>query len=73
MVEPHSAQQYMMVTFNFDLFEIGFPHYIRNEVKHKIWGYTKPVLGACILRIPENVQNYISKTDITTFSDIQNR
>ena len=38
MVEFHRAQQYVIVSFNFDLSEIGFLNYIRNEVRHKIWG-----------------------------------
>jgi hypothetical protein len=34
-----------MVSFNFDLSEIVFLHYIRNEVRHKIWGLSEPHLG----------------------------
>jgi len=41
MVESHRAQQYMMVSFNFDLSKIGFLHYIRNVVRHKILGLGK--------------------------------
>ena len=35
----------MMVSFNFDLSEIGIPHYIRNEVRHKILGLSEPHPG----------------------------
>jgi len=45
MVESHRAQQYMMVSFNFDLSKIGFLHYIRNVVRHKILGLGKTRSG----------------------------
>jgi hypothetical protein len=38
MVETYRAQRYMLVSFNYGLPEIGFPHYIRNKLKHKILG-----------------------------------
>jgi hypothetical protein len=45
MVETHHPQQYMMVSFNFDLSEIDFPHYIRNEFRNKILGLDEPQPG----------------------------
>ena len=53
MVESHRAQQYMMVSFNFDLSKIGFLHYIRNVVRHKILGLGKTRPGYMYI---ENIQ-----------------
>jgi len=55
MVESHRAQQYMMVSFNFDLSKIGFLHYIRNVVRHKILGLGKTRPGY-VLRISQFYQ-----------------
>jgi hypothetical protein len=42
MVEPHRAQQYMMVSFDLNLSEIGFPHYFRIRARHEILGLSEP-------------------------------
>ena len=54
MVESHRAQQYMMVSFNFDLSKIGFLHYIRNVVRHKILGLGKTRPGYMYIEIMFN-------------------
>ena len=51
MVEPHRAQQYMMVSFYLDRSEIGFPHYIRIGAMHKILGLGEPNSGYMYLTL----------------------
>ena len=55
MVESHRAQQYMMVSFNFDLSKIGFLHYIRNVVRHKILGLGKTRPGYMYIERNTNI------------------
>jgi len=61
MVESHRAQQYMMVSFNFDLSKIGFLHYIRNVVRHKILGLGKTRSG--YMYIERLLKNRFEKPD----------
>jgi hypothetical protein len=45
---PQSIQQYIMVSFNLDQFEINIPHYIRNGLKRKMLGQVKPASGGAM-------------------------
>ena len=46
----------MMVSFNFDLSKIGFLHYIRNVVRHKILGLGKTRPGYMYIEKLPNIR-----------------
>ena len=54
-----------MVSLSFDLSEIGFPHHIRSEIRHKAWDLdeTRPgymYIESCpIINLAENLSNRI--------------